>query len=139
MSIPYALLPDRVKAAVIDSIILIAMMYGFSELFALFENVPQSFRITAFILVFLLYDPLLTMGRTIKKLTSIYGGTIGHSYSNILVKNEDEPSKNISFPLAVLRFAVKLLLGWISLLTVTSNEKRKAIHDFVAKSIVIKE
>tara|TARA_R110000796_G_scaffold250788_3_gene380615 strand:- start:18342 stop:18734 length:393 start_codon:yes stop_codon:yes gene_type:complete len=130
MSIPYALLPDRVKAAVIDSIILIAMMYGFSELFALFENVPQSFRITAFILVFLLYDPLLT---------SIYGGTIGHSYSNILVKNEDEPSKNISFPLAVLRFAVKLLLGWISLLTVTSNEKRKAIHDFVAKSIVIKE
>ena len=130
MSISYALLPDRVKAAVIDSIILIAMMYGFSELFALFENVPQSFRITAFILVFLLYDPLLT---------SIYGGTIGHSYSNILVKNEDEPSKNISFPLAVLRFAVKLLLGWISLLTVTSNEKRKAIHDFVAKSIVIKE
>lgn len=130
MSIQYALLPDRVKAAVIDSIILIAMMYGFSELFALFENVPQSFRITAFILVFLLYDPLLT---------SIYDGTIGHSYSNILVKNEDEPSKNISFPLAVLRFAVKLLLGWISLLTVTSNEKRKAIHDFVAKSIVIKE
>jgi len=130
MPISYALLPDRVKAAVIDSIILVAMMYGISELFALFENVPQSFRITAFILVFLLYDPLLT---------SIYGGTIGHSFSNILVKNEDEPSKNISFSLAVLRFVVKLFLGWISLLTVTSNKKRKAIHDFVAKSIVILE
>tara|TARA_R110002051_G_scaffold318251_1_gene400405 strand:+ start:864 stop:1265 length:402 start_codon:yes stop_codon:yes gene_type:complete len=130
MSISYALLPDRVKAAFIDSVILVAMMYGFSELFDLFENVPQSYRFTAFILVFLLYDPLLT---------SIYGGTIGHSYSNILVKNENEPSKNISFPIAVLRFVVKLFLGWLSLLTVTSNEKRKAIHDFVAKSIVIME
>ena len=31
MSISYALLPDRVKAAFIDSVILVAMMYGFSE------------------------------------------------------------------------------------------------------------
>ena len=130
MIISYAILPDRVKAAFIDSVVLVAAMYGVAELFTLFDDVPTIYRIVSFVFVFILYDPILT---------SIYGGTIGHSFSKILVKKEDDPSKNISFPLALIRFIVKLLLGWLSLLTVGANDQRKAIHDFAAKSIVIKE
>ncbi|MCB0456661.1 MAG: RDD family protein, partial [Flavobacteriaceae bacterium] len=66
-----------------------------------------------------------------------YGGTIGHSYSGIGVRRDDDSDKNISLPSAIVRFIIKLLLGWISLLTVTGNEKRKAIHDFIVKSVVL--
>ena len=124
----YAILPDRIKAVVIDSIILIALMFTVTEIFALFEVVLNFFRIMAFIFIFVLYDPILT---------AKYGATVGHSFSNIVVKNEKDHTKNITFPKALIRFLIKFSLGWISLVTVTGNEKRKAIHDFAAGSIVI--
>ena len=124
----YAVLTDRVKAAVIDAIVLIAAMYGISEFLNIFEHVPDGVRIMAAVLIFLLYDPFFT---------SFYGATIGHSYSNICVKKDADTTKNISFPIAVVRFILKAALGWISLLTVTGNKKRKAIHDFVSTSVVV--
>jgi len=130
MTRTYAILPFRVKAAVIDSIILIAAMYAVSEFFALFEEVPTYMRIMASVLIFILYDPIFT---------SIYGGTIGHSFAGIEVKRENDPSKNLDIFTAILRFIFKALLGWISLLTVSGNDKKRAIHDFVAKSVVMEE
>ena len=130
MEINYALLPSRVKAAVIDGIILIASLYLITEVFTLFDNVPNYVRMIAFILIFILYDPIFT---------SFLGATIGHSYSGIKVKKEDNPSENINFLNAIIRFVTKVFLGWISLLTVTSNEKKKAIHDLIVGSIVIEE
>ena len=124
----YATLPIRVKAAVIDGIILIALSYLISEIFSSFDTIPQYIRIISFVFIFILYDPLFT---------SIYGGTIGHSYSGIRVKRESDSSKNILFPFALLRFVVKFFLGWISLLTTSMNPKKKAIHDFVVGSIVL--
>lgn len=124
----YPLLLDRVKAATVDAIVLIAMMYGASELFTLFESVPNYLRIIVSVFVFLLYDPILT---------SFYGGTIGHSFSGIGVRKDDSSNDYISLPTALLRFIIKGLLGWISLLTVTGNDKKKAIHDFVVNSVVV--
>lgn len=128
LKIKYANLPDRVKAAFIDSIILVVLIYMCSEIFGLFETVPNAWRISASIFVFILYDPIFT---------SAFGGTIGHSFINIAIKKEDSPEQNISFFTALIRFIFKALLGWVSLLTTTGNSKRKAIHDYVAKSIVI--
>lgn len=128
MSVKYAILPSRVKALVIDQIIIIAAMYGASELFGMFESVSNTLRITAFVVIFLVYEPLFV---------SLFGGTIGHQYSKIAVKTEKDLSKNLLFPLAVLRLVIKVSLGWISLLTVTSNDKRKALHDIAVKSVVI--
>lgn len=126
----YAILPSRIKAVVIDAIILIASMYLISELFASFETVPEYVRMAVFVLVVLLYDPIFT---------SMFGGTIGHSRSGITVRSESNHSKYISFPLAILRFVLKTFLGWLSLLTVTSSENRQAIHDLAAKSVVLTE
>jgi len=130
MEIKYAILLSRIKAAFIDSIIIIGFMFLISEILSLIEAVPNFERIFLFVFIFLLYDPIFT---------SIYGGTIGHSKAGITVRNENNPEKNISFPYALLRFLLKVALGWISLLTVTGNVKRKAIHDFAANSIVIEE
>ena len=91
-----AIFPDRIKAVVIDGI--------------------------------LLYDPFFT---------SHYGGTIGHSFSKITVRKDIDRENHIGFTSALLRFIIKISLGWFSLLTVTGNKKKKAIHDFVVNSVVI--
>jgi len=67
----------------------------------------------------------------------LFGGTIGHFLIGIRVKRERKPEKNIIFPFALIRFVVKATLGWISLLTVSNNLKRKAIHDHMIGSVVI--
>jgi uncharacterized RDD family membrane protein YckC len=124
----YATLFDRVKAACVDSVILIAGMYTASEIFSLLENVPSYLRIVVFALIFVFYDPFFT---------SRYGATIGHSIVSIKVRRGSESEKNLSFFKALLRFVVKVTLGWISLLSIILNKKSKAIHDFAANSIVV--
>ncbi len=94
----------------------------------LFDTVPNFVRVIAFFLLFVFYDPIMV---------SKYGATVGHTFSKISVKREKDTNQNLSFVQAFLRFLVKLSLGWISLITVAGNEKRKAIHDFVANSVVI--
>ena len=126
----YALLIDRIKSAVIDSIVIIGFMYAFTEILSLFDTVPNYVRIILFAFVFLIYEPLLV---------SLFGQSIGHSYIKIKVVRDTESQKNISFPVAVIRFLCKAFLGWLSLLTVTGNKKKKAIHDLIANSIVIKQ
>ena len=119
---------DRVKAALIDSMFLIGEIILASYIFSLFENVPDYAKIIVFVFIFLLYDPLFT---------SLFGGTIGHMIMNIRVKRSRNEERNILFPLAIIRFIVKVFLGWLSLLTVTGNNKKKAIHDMVVGSVVI--
>ena len=119
---------DRVKAIVTDGVILLIFMFATSSIFSLFDDVPDFARVFAFVFIFLLYDPLFT---------SFTGGTIGHRLIGIRVRKERDEQSNIQFPPAVLRYIVKALLGWVSLLTVSGNNKGKAIHDYVAGSVVV--
>ena len=128
MSVNYAILPSRIKAVFIDTLVLIAAMYAISELFNLLGDISNVIRVIAFMVVFLFYDPFFT---------SQYGGTIGHSFCKISVRREDDIKKTISFPMALVRYLLKTILGWYSLLTVTGNEKKKAVHDIIVKSVVI--
>ena len=124
----YPNVTDRVKAVMADSVVIIIFMFIITYIFSAFENVPDNARIIAFIFIFFLYDPIFT---------SSFGGTIGHMMFGLRVKRDKNPSKNILFPLAIIRFFVKAFLGWISLLTVSGNKKRKAIHDSLVGSVVV--
>jgi len=119
---------DRVKAMVIDYMMIIIFLFIITYIFSIFEYVPDYARKIAFFFIFVFYDPIFT---------SFFGGTIGHFMIGIRVKREKNEMKNILFPLAIIRFFVKLLLGWISLLTVSGNKKRKAIHDHLVGSVVL--
>jgi|GEM_PF-4646300 len=46
-------------------------------------------------------------------------------------------NKNVIFPFAVIRFAVKVFIGIISYFTISNNSESKAIHDSIVNSIVI--
>ena len=119
---------ERVKAAITDSIVIGLFMLGVVYIFSNIEKVPDFARILAFIFIFVLYDPLFT---------SLFGATIGHMLIGIRVKRESNYEKNIIFPLAIIRFVFKAFLGVISLLTVSSHEKKKAIHDLLVGSVVL--
>jgi uncharacterized RDD family membrane protein YckC len=121
---------QRVKASITDAVILVLFMFMFGFVFSLFDHVPNYLRISAFTFIFLLYDPLTTC---------FMGGTFGHKSVGICVKKEADPNKNISFLQALVRYVIKSLLGWISLLVVLNNEKRQAIHDLAVHSVVLYE
>jgi len=83
-------------------------------------------RIAVFLGMFFLYEPIFTsrfctLGQ---KITGIRVRTIGSH-------------KNISIPAAYLRIVIKLLLGFISLLSIPFTRDRRAIHDFASGSVVI--
>ena len=126
----YASINDRVKAVLIDSLILLIFMYAFSVLFSFLGNVPNNIKVVSWVLIFLLYDPLMT---------AFNGGTIGHSAANITVRRSNNIDKNIAFPNAMLRFLLKSLLGWISLISISFSDNKTAIHDKAVNSVVIKK
>jgi uncharacterized RDD family membrane protein YckC len=128
ISMLYPGLVDRIKAVLFDVCILIAMMFVATSVLSAFENVPEAFRIGIFLFVFIVYDPLLT---------SVNGATLGHMIVGICVRRASDETKKISFIMAILRYIVKASLGWISLLTVAGNERRKAIHDMFVNSVVV--
>ena len=75
----------RVRAAVTDSLVLAVLMVLTTYIISNFENVPDIARISAFIFIFVLYDPIFT---------SSFGGTIGHMIIGIRVKRENNQGKN---------------------------------------------
>lgn len=124
----YPHISNRIKAAFIDAVIIIVLMLLFTDIFSRFESVPDYYKIIAFVFVFLVYEPLMV---------SVFGYSVGHFLNDLRVKRHSNPSKNINILLALLRFVTKSLLGWISLLTISGNVERRAIHDMLADSVVI--
>ena len=119
---------DRVKSAVVDSVIILIFLFTATYTLSYFDNVSNTVRILIFSFIFVLYDPIFI---------SLLGGTIGHMAMGIRVKRKMNPEKNILLPLAIIRFIVKLILGIVSLFTVSSDKQSLAIHDLVVGSIVL--
>lgn len=59
MQTKYAPISTRIKAVIIDSIAIIVLMYATVEVFYLFESIPNYIRISVFVSLFILYEPLL--------------------------------------------------------------------------------
>jgi uncharacterized RDD family membrane protein YckC len=119
---------DRVKAFIIDGVVTVIFMFAAFKIIDSFQEVTALTRRIVFLSILLVYDPLFT---------TLFGGTIGHRSFNLRVKRGSNSEKNIWLIAAVFRFAVKVLLGWISLLTISSNSKGQAIHDILTGSVVI--
>ena len=126
--IMYGSLMKRLKALIIDFIVLMVFGLVASMIFSNFENAPDYARVIVFVFIFFLYDPLFT---------SIIGCTIGQLMLGLRVRRSNDETKKTILPLAFIRYIFKVMLGWISLLTVSGNSKRMAIHDMIAGTVVI--
>lgn len=123
----YPLLTDRLKSTFIDLMVIIGLMFLCS---IMLDGLPESagwVRGVCFVTVFVLYDPLCTA----------FGCTVGNYVMKIRVRQYDDYTKRINFFFALMRYIVKVLLGWLSFLTIHSNVARRAIHDMVGGSVVV--
>jgi len=127
MNKKYTPVSIRVRAAIVDAIVFVVLMYSISLILSNFDYVSGFVRAGLFLLIFLFYEPILV---------SLNGATVGHFFNDIVVKREEDESRNITFLNAFKRVIIKFLLGWVSLITVNLDDKKRAIHDHAAKSIV---
>jgi len=123
----YPLLTDRVQSSFIDALFIIILMFAFSSILDKYENVPDWIRIVLFIGLWIIYEPLCTT----------LGFTLGNYIKKIRVRQHTDTTRRINFFQALLRYVLKVILGWLSFLTIHSNTERRAIHDFVAGSVMI--
>ncbi len=93
-----------------------------------FENVPDWVRIAMFASLFIIYEPICM----------VFGSTLGNYLKSIRVRKNVDATKRINIFQAIIRYPVKVFLGWISFLTINSNPKRRAIHDLISGSVMIK-
>ncbi len=125
----YPLLSDRIQATFIDTIFIIALMFLFSSILENYENTPDWVRMVLFIGIWLVYDPLCTS----------FGYTLGNYIKGLRIRQYEATAKRINIFQAVIRYVIKISLGWISFLTINSNKEKRAIHDFATGSVVIKK
>ena len=124
----YPHISNRIKAAFVDACIIIILMLLFTDIFSRFENVHDYYRIAAFVFIFLCYETIMV---------SVFGFSLGHFLNDLRVKRHSNTSKNLNIFQAIIRFVIKSLLGWISLLTISGNPQRRAIHDMFTDSVVV--
>lgn len=116
---------DRLKASVIDSIVIIFLIGASTEVFEIFDDSSIYFKMLFFLLIFL-YEPIMV---------SLFGASIGHRMCKLKVCS-DRTSKNLSLIKSIVRFLIKFMLGWVSLITISNNKQKKAMHDLVVNSVV---
>ena len=124
----YPLLGDRVQSSFIDVILIIILMFVFASVLDRYENVPDWVRIVLFIGLWAVYEPVCTT----------LGGTVGNYAKGIRVRRHGGITKRINIFQALLRYILKIGLGWLSFVTIHSNTERRAIHDLAVGSVMIK-
>ena len=117
----------RYISILIDGICLLLIAFGISALFEKNADVSGLVRGITIVIVIIFYEPILVT----------LGCTIGQLFMNIRVRDFRNPEKKLSFYLVIVRFIIKIILGWLSFLTVTFNINRRAIHDLASGSIMI--
>lgn len=75
------------------------------------------------------YEPLLTT----------YSRTLGQRLMKIRVVQHANPSQKINLLNALIRLFVKVMLGWLSFITIHFNPEKRAIHDLASGSVMIRE
>jgi len=123
----YPSLNTRLQSIFIDTMFVIIMMIVVSSILDKFSNVPDWLRIVLFVAIFIIYEPVCLT----------FGCTIGNYIKRIRVKKYADTNSRINFFQAMIRYSVKVCLGWLSFLTIHSNPSKRAIHDFASGSVMI--
>lgn len=126
-AIAYPRLIKRVRAVLIDSVLLPLAVFG-TLIIGNAAGISSTLG-----RVILVLAPILILEPGMVAFT---GGTIGHHLLKIRIARLDG-KRNINFFAATLRFLLKMLLGWLSFIFVLTTTRHQAVHDLVARSVVI--
>ena len=128
MEVQFPNLSDRIQSSFIDIIFVILLMFGLTMVFDKFQNVPDWIRASAFIGLFVIYEPL----------SITLGCTVGNFLKGIRVRRSSNPASKLSIFRSLIRFVIKIILGWYSFLTLISHPQKRAVHDLASGSLVVK-
>lgn len=123
----FASVIDRIKSTTIDTLLLIACFYLFSDFLSSTDNSSENLRILLFTCV-LMYEPIFVS----------INATFGNYRNSIRIRKNNDTTKKLNFFQSLLRYFLKISLGWISLIFILMNQKGRALHDIVSGSVVIK-
>ncbi len=116
----------RLQATLIDGIIAAILFMGSLIIVSHFGITGGDSLIIA-IGIILLWEPFFV---------SVTGGSVGHHLIGIKVVS-NTTGKNINFFAAFVRFIVKIVLGNFSIVFIFITRYHQAIHDGLARSVVI--
>lgn len=123
--IEYPSLLKRVQSTFIDALITFTLIGIFMYAANSINNENTILKIVAVVLG-ISYEPLM----------NAFFATVGQYVTRIKVRRVDNGGK-INLFYAYLRFAFKTVLGWVSFLIMFKNTKRRAVHDFIAGTVVL--
>jgi uncharacterized RDD family membrane protein YckC len=118
---PYSL--RRYTSTLIDAALIYVVCVALT---CLFQNVDSTAVIWGVAAILFSYEPILTSRFC----------TLGQWITGIRIRSLSSREK-ISIIDAYIRSAFKLLLGFISYFSIPVTGKRRALHDFVAQSVVV--
>ena len=108
----YPSIMNRVQALFFDVWIIIGILMFLSSTF--FEDYEGRFvgiKVAMFFVILLIYEPVASMT----------GGTIGYRTMGMKIRRFSDLDKKIRFSQALMRSVMKLSLGWISFLTISTE------------------
>lgn len=123
--VDYPSLLKRVQATFVDSLTTFFLTGLLVTIASSINDSSVILKIVAIILG-ISYEPLM----------NVFGRTAGQLLSGIKVVDVTS-WKRLNLPAAYLRFFFKTILGWLSFLIMFSNTQRRAMHDYVAGSVVV--
>jgi len=120
----------RIKSMLADSLVIIALMAIAATILNML-NIESGLVRGITLSLILLYEPIMVA----------IDRTIGQRIMGLRVRNytkfiDEDTSENINIFYSLIRFGAKILLGWVSLLTIHSNTYGQAIHDKVGNSLM---
>ncbi len=125
-NILYPSIPNRVKASLIDSVVLLTSAVLIMTIY-FFIGIESPIIALVVSSVFLLYEPLFV---------SIKGQTLGHQLMHFKVVDKHSIS-HISFSKAIVRYLIKFILGMFSLGWAFFTNRQQSLHDLITKSVVV--
>jgi len=123
----FASVIDRIKSTTIDTLLLIACFYLLSDILNSTDNSSENLRIILFTCI-LMYEPIFVS----------INATFGNYRNSIRIRKNNDTTKKLNFFQSLLRYFLKISLGWISLIFILMNQKGRALHDIVSGSVVVK-
>lgn len=125
----FPMLLDRIQSTFIDLLIILLLTFATGYIIDQFNDVPGWIRMSVFIALWAVYEPVATS----------LGGTVGNHVKGLRVCSHNNYSGRINILQAYMRYTVKVTLGWLSFITINMNAEKRAIHDYLSGSVMIKK
>ncbi len=123
----YPRLLRRIRAALIDSVIISVIVLSWWLMLPLLEGLPPLARLAYPVVAILAVEPVMV---------SFTGGSPGHHIMGVAI-HDAQNRRRIGIIRALLRFVTRTMLGWLSLILVLITKKHQALHDLICRTNVI--